>query len=199
MSEQNNLSDKQKVGKGRNMLLMLAAVFILPFTIAATLHFLEIKPGGKSFGNLITPPIPLVVPQLKDIHGKVFSAEQWHKKWNIVMVDHNGCHADCQTVLDMVNSVYISLPKETKRLQRILILPANDNDFSADIHSQFPNLKVLTGETAQYVGTFETVAAEPSIYLVDPLGNLMMQYPQTITPKELRGDLVRLLKNSWAG
>ncbi len=197
MDEENKLVGTQK--KGRNMLLILAGIFVLPFMIAATLHLLDIRPGGKSFGNLITPPIGLDFPQLKDIHGRDFLPEQWDKKWNIVMVDYNGCDTGCQSILDKVNRVHISLAKEAKRVQRILILSNSDNDFRSAIHERFPNLKVLTGDTEQFIATYETVADVPSIYLVDPLGNLMMQYSQDISSKELRGDLVRLLKNSWAG
>jgi hypothetical protein len=35
--------------------------------------------------------------------------------------------------------------------------------------------------------------------LIDPLGNLMMSYPKNAEPKGVRKDLMRLLKNSWAG
>ena len=199
MSEQNNSVASQKQSKGRNMLLMLAVIFILPFTIAATLHILDIRPSGKSFGNLIAPPIALEIPELIDVHGKAFSAEKWGKKWNVVMIGHNGCDRECQDKLDMVNRMHISLAKEAKRVQRLLILPPSDKDFRLDIHSQFPNLQILTGATEQYISVFETAAPEPSIYLVDPLGNLMMQYPLDVSPKNLRGDLVRLLKNSWGG
>jgi hypothetical protein len=197
MDEENKLVGTQK--KGRNMLLILAGIFVLPFIMAALLHFLDIRPGGKSFGNLITPPVSLTTPQLNDVHGNVFSPEQWQKKWNIVMIDHHGCDASCQSILDKVNRVHISLAKEAKRVQRILILSSSGSDFRSEIHKKFPNLKVLTGDTEPYVATYEAVASEPSIYLVDPLGDLMMQYPQEIASKELRGDLVRLLKNSWAG
>jgi hypothetical protein len=35
--------------------------------------------------------------------------------------------------------------------------------------------------------------------LVDPLGNLMMEFPKDPDPKKVRGDLTRLLKYSRIG
>ncbi|MFU8797378.1 MAG: hypothetical protein ACNA7Y_01585 [Gammaproteobacteria bacterium] len=37
------------------------------------------------------------------------------------------------------------------------------------------------------------------IYLVDPLGNIFMYYPDAVLPKDLKADLVRLLKISRIG
>ena len=50
---------------------------------------------------------------------------------------------------------------------------------------------------ARQFGDFSESAGQ--IYLIDPLGNLMMTYTKGYDPKGLRSDLTRLLKNSWAG
>jgi hypothetical protein len=39
-------------------------------------------------------------------------------------------------------------------------------------------------------------AAADHIYLVDPLGNLMMRYPRDADPRRMVKDLARLLKHS---
>jgi hypothetical protein len=44
-----------------------------------------------------------------------------------------------------------------------------------------------------------TVPPKGRVYLVDPLGNLMMSYPADMNPKGMQTDLKKLLKNSWAG
>jgi hypothetical protein len=41
--------------------------------------------------------------------------------------------------------------------------------------------------------------AEDTIYLVDPLGNLMMRWPKDPDPKKISGDLKKLLKYSRIG
>ncbi|MNT11768.1 hypothetical protein D3C72_1466670 [compost metagenome] len=41
--------------------------------------------------------------------------------------------------------------------------------------------------------------AEDTLFLVDPLGNLMMRFPQDPDPKKMSGDLKKLLKVSRIG
>jgi hypothetical protein len=199
----NHNSAEVKAVKGRKMFLLLALVFVLPFTIAYTLHALDVRPGGQSFGNLITPVVELEIPALDDTKGDSFSGEQWNKIWSIVMVVEAGCNTACEQSIDKLNRVQRSLHKEKDRVQRILILK---NEFDVEqinqLQEKFPQLIVLTVKEAvqqQYVQTFEQTAAQGSIYLVDPLNNLMMYYPQDVGPKELRHDIMRLLKNSWGG
>jgi hypothetical protein len=52
-------------------------------------------------------------------------------------------------------------------------------------------------ETVKFSAEFD--ASKGNVFLVDPLGNLMMSYPDKFDPKGLRSDLARLIKNTWAG
>jgi hypothetical protein len=68
------------------------------------------------------------------------------------------------------------------------------------LQKQYPDLLILTGteaETAKFSAEFNVAGGQ--VYLVDPLGNLMMSYPTNTDAKALFSDLKRLLKNSWAG
>ena len=201
MSEIIEPQDAAKQGSGRKVLLLLAVIFVLPFTMAALLHLLDIRPSGKSFGNLITPPVSLIIPELRNAQAKPFAAKSWLKKWNIVMIPRADCDDNCQSKIDLLGKVHLSLDKEFKRVQLILLLPAETkNEVLAELQKKFPDLIILSGvDEATFAKKLETSATPQSIYLIDPLGNLMMQYPQDFKPKEMRGDLVRLLKNSWAG
>lgn len=202
MSEVKNLDFAQKQGSGRKVFLLLALVFVLPFTIAVLLHVLDIRPSGKSFGKLISPPVSLVIPTLENSQGKQVTAADWQKKWNIVLIAVTDCDNSCIDKLDLVSRVHASLNKEIDRVQRILILPTLTTQASiAAIQKKLPDLIILTSadNTAnQFATKIKASAPAEGLYLVDPLGNLMMVYPNKIEPKELRGDLVRLLKNSWA-
>jgi hypothetical protein len=68
------------------------------------------------------------------------------------------------------------------------------------LQKQYPDLIILAGtaaETIEFAAKFNIAGGQ--VYLVDPLGNLMMSYPESMDPKGLFSDLKRLLKNSWAG
>lgn len=192
-----------KIPKDKKILLLLAVVFVLPFTLAFTLHLLDIRPGGKSFGQLVTPPIELNIPTFSTAEGKGFSAEQWSKIWNVVMISQNNCDDACEKKIDKLDRVQRSLHKDKDRVQLILILVNDlDNKRAQQLENQFVGLNILTvqEDTQQaFAQQFTNVASENSIYLVDPLNNLMMHYPGDIEPKALRSDVRKLLKNSWGG
>ena len=186
---------------GRKILLILAVVFLLPFTMAALLHLLDLKPSGKSYGDLIQPPKSLQFPVLKDVQGKSFKSQQWLKKWSVVMVDSTGCAAPCQAKVQLLKQVHTSLNKEIKRVQRVLLVPNGiQGETMNELQKKYPELIILAGadaETVKFAAEFNVTGG--MVYLIDPLGNLMMSYSEKMDPKGLRSDLTRLLKNSWAG
>ena len=200
MSELNSTLPQNKLG-GRKVLLILAVVFLLPFSVAALLHLLDFKPNGKSYGDLIQPPKSLQFPILSDTKGKSFNSQQWLKKWSVVMVDSTNCAAPCQAKVQLLKQVHISLNKDFKRVQRVLLAPIGIHDQSLNkLQKKYPDLIILAGDnaaTVKFSAEFNVVGGQ--VYLVDPLGNLMMSYSDKMDPKGLRSDLTRLLKNSWAG
>ena len=199
------LSQTQPPVRSKKTFYLLILVFVLPFTMAVLLHLFDLTPSGKSYGNLIQPPKSLQIPVLKDATGKAFNPEQWNKIWSIVTVDSTGCTAPCAARLHMLKQVHTSMNKEIDRIQRVLLVPiAIEADAYNEIQKQYPDLIILAGaetEMAKFSAEFNAAngGAESNIFLVDPLGNLMMSYPDKFDPKGLRSDLTRLLKNSWAG
>jgi cytochrome oxidase Cu insertion factor (SCO1/SenC/PrrC family) len=201
MSETSETQLPPNKTSGRKILLILAIIFVLPFTVAATLHLLNLKPSGHSYGNLIQPPQALQFPVLHDVQGKEFTAQQWLKIWSVVVVDSTGCAQPCKAKVHLLKQVHTSLNKDAHRLQRVLLVPTGLKDeVLAALQKQYPDLLIIGGadaDAAKFVENFNVAGA--SMYLVDPLGNLMMSYPEKMDPKGIFSDLKRLLKNSWAG
>jgi cytochrome oxidase Cu insertion factor (SCO1/SenC/PrrC family) len=201
MSKLSNTPSPPNKTSGRKILLILSVVFLLPFTVAATLHLLDLRPSGKSYGDLIQPLRALQIPVLHDAAGKAFKREQWLKKWSVVMVDSTGCAQPCQAQVHLLKQVHTSLNKDIKRVQRILLVATEvKSETFIALQKQYPDLLILTGteaETAKFAAEFNVAGGQ--VYLVDPLGNLMMSYPTNTDAKALFSDLKRLLKNSWAG
>ena len=201
MSEINQAQTPQNKTNGRKILLILAAIFVLPFTLAATSHLLNLQASGKSYGNLIQPPQVLNFPVLHESQGKEFVREQWLKKWSVVMLDTAGCAQPCLEKVHLLKQVHTSLNKDIKRVQRVLLVPTDiHGETMNDLEKKYPDLIILAGadaDTVKFAAEFNVAGGQ--IYLVDPLGNLMMSYPEKMDSKELYSDLKRLLKNSWAG
>lgn len=178
------------------MLVFLMALFVLPILVVLVMYQVDYRPGGASHGQLLAPPKALQLTPLTDQHGQPFAAEQWHKKWVMVYVAAGACDAGCQQQVHLLRQIHVSLNKEIDRVQRVLIAPAADPAALAALQQQYPDLVILAGPPSAALA--QQFGAD-GVYLVDPLGNLMMHYPAGYDAKGLREDMTRLLKYSWVG
>jgi cytochrome oxidase Cu insertion factor (SCO1/SenC/PrrC family) len=198
MSETNKGDDKRR---GRRMLLLLVALFALPLLIVTAMYQFEWRPGGASHGQLLSPPQPLQLLELQTLQGKSFGSAQWKDKWSLVYIGQQRCDEECTAQMHDLRQIHASLNKEIARVQRVLLIASGDKDGNlASVQQQYPDLAILAGPGAQQLaGQFGSAAQTGYVYLVDPLGNVMMRYPQGYQPNGMRKDLMRLLTYSWAG
>jgi hypothetical protein len=53
--------------------------------------------------------------------------------------------------------------------------------------------------SSQFDTSLNKAINSDNVYIVDPMSNLMMFYNNKIKPIEIRKDIAKLLKSSWAG
>jgi hypothetical protein len=130
------------------------------------------------------------------------SAQFWKTKWSIVYVADE-CELTCLDKLRNLRQLHVSLYKDIERAQRILITNTQD---VTKIQQDYPDLIIINkpqGSVLNLAKEFKINAENPMesnrIYLVDSLGYLMMSYPQTTSLSDVRKDVSRLLRYSWAG
>lgn len=186
--------------KGRVQFLALVALFLLPMAIVGGLYWIEWNPGGASYGELIQPPRELKMTAIKTGEGKLFRPENWRNKWHLVQISHGGCDEKCQQGLYEMRQIHASLAKEIERLQRVwLIVGTMPTDEMNSIRAKYPDLVILPDADALVQQLAAAGQPADRFYLLDPLGKLMMRYPQEAEAKGIRKDLTKLLRYSWAG
>jgi hypothetical protein len=188
--------------RGRMIFLMMAVFFIVPIVVVVTMIKMDWRPGGQSLGELVQPPRLLQADaHLLDVKGTALP-KFWGDKWNMVYVA-NACEQSCLNKLHDMRQIHVSTYKDIIRVQRVLI--THQADVNA-IQTMYPDMLILNQsvESIDALAKQFNIQAEDAlvgnrIYFVDPLGHLMMSYPQTTAAANIRKDLVRLLKFSWAG
>lgn len=115
-----------------------------------------------------------------------------HGRWSLVYLVPVPCAQDCRRALYLLHQIEQALGKDSLRVQRI-VHQAPGSDAPA-----WPGQWRLVRPDA-LLSRLHTLRAQGRIYLIDPLGNLMMYYPQDFAPEGLIGDLRRLLKVSRTG
>lgn len=193
--------DRQR--RGRLMLLCMLIFFITPIIAVIAMYKLDWRPKGESIGELVAPAKLLSMNNaLITSDGSVAQPDLWKEKWSMVYVA-SGCETACKDKLHIMRQLHVSLYKEIPRMQRVLITTSPE---VAELKQHYPDMLILNQPAAeittlsnQFNINDELSTNSDRIYLVDPLGHLMMSYKPTTAPALIRKDITRLMKYSWAG
>ena len=169
----------------------LALVFLVcaaPFVLGtlAYVYGWGVSGASANYGELIEPRT-LSGPPFAELRGK----------WLLVTFDAAACGADCEKKLYFMRQIRRAQGKELDRVERLWVI--------TDAGSPRPELLVAI-EGTRLAKASPWSAAFPHdgnpadhIYVVDPLGNLMMRFPRDPDPSKMLKDLQRLLKVSQIG
>lgn len=209
-AEQNGAGVAQR--KSRLGLIALFVLFSAPVLVAWLLWSQadQLGLGTSNRGELITPARPLD-PFTLPLRGgdDSLSLEQLRGKWSLVYHSEKGCDERCRDNLYHMRQVHILMHKNADRVQR-LWLASGSSEADAGIGewiSEYPDLLIAHAKEAELKVLVDQlmvpskIASEfqPGIFVVDPLGNLMMVYDQGAAAEDLLKDLKKLLKISKIG
>jgi cytochrome oxidase Cu insertion factor (SCO1/SenC/PrrC family) len=204
-----NATDPAAVRRGRRQLLGLAALFFVPLAVAFWMYYgpTHWRPAGDtSKGDLIEPARPLAALALPTADGGQTSAEFLRGKWSMVYVGDGLCDERCRKALYLTRQSRIALNKDMDRVQRVFLVTGRccDRGFLAQEHPDLVVVRVDDAASAALLEPFPTYGGVPladagRIYLVDPLGNLMMSYAPAAPDKALLTDVKKLLRLSHIG
>jgi hypothetical protein len=95
--------------------------------------------------------------------------------------------------------IRVALYRDMSRVARLVLADPGDPVLQAAARAE-PDLLVARG-AGPWLDLSDADGAEaaPRLYLVDPLGQLVMRYPARPEPAGVKADLERLLKFSWNG
>lgn len=191
--------------EGRRRLLpalILLLIFFLPLGFAFYVYYgSNWRPSGHTnHGALIEPPTPLAHVALPQVQGAA-SDHLLRGKWTLLYVSDGTCDEACRKTLYFIRQTQLSLGNLIPRTQRVWLASAQCCDLTADTEKDPPLIAVdAHGDAAAaLLAQFPTDHRETAIFIIDPLGNLMMRYDSTADPKGLREDLKKLLDLSHIG
>jgi hypothetical protein len=191
---------------GRRTLILLAVFFSLPLLAAWGWYFFAAawQPmGTTNHGQFVTPPRQIHSARLPLALGAgKLSADYLSGRWTLVYIGPPGCNADCKAALYSTRQVRLAVGKNIERVQRLYLVTGTPTK-RRYLRRQHPDLTVVNaaGPKGQALIRQFTRAApgKDRIYIVDPLGNLMMSYPQGADAGGLLADLRHLLRLSHVG
>jgi hypothetical protein len=174
------VSPKTKLG----LIFVICAAPLVFGTLAYYFHWGREASGN--YGELI-PPRPLDAPAFKPLRGK----------WVLVTFDAAACGAECEKKLYVVRQVRRAQAAGAERIERLWLVSDGGRP-RPEVLSAIAGTQIRPAAEAGDLTAFPGEQGE-YIYLVDPLGNLMMRYPREPDPAKMIKDLARLLKLSRVG
>jgi cytochrome oxidase Cu insertion factor (SCO1/SenC/PrrC family) len=195
--------------RGRRTLLLIAALFLVPLIASFVLYYGAggLGPGGRTNkGDLLDPARPLPSLALPLADGGMTAPDFLRGRWTWAYVGDGRCDERCRQALYLTRQSRLALNKDLDRVQRVLIatsgccdrtfLPAEHPDLLV-VNADDPRAAALLAPFPVYDGV--ALPGAGRIYLIDPLGNLLMSYGPDAPDKALLQDLKKLLKLSHIG
>jgi hypothetical protein len=192
--------------RSRRMLIGLALMFFAPLGLAFYLYYGHgsWRPGARvNAGELVQPPRPLPALALPLWGSGTTDANFLKGKWTFLYVLRGPCGQVCRNELYETRQVRVALDRDMNRVQRVFIARQDCCDPEA-LRDQHPDLATvrLSSDAAPLLAILSLDGDANSgdrVYLVDPLGNLMMSYASNAKPKGMLEDMKRLLRLSSIG
>lgn len=188
----------EKPKKGLLSLWLLIALCAAP-VVASYVAYYFLKPSGHvNYGELLEPrPLPDAKLALAD--GTPFAWHQLKGKWVLAIIDSGNCDAECQRKLLFLRQVRLTQGKDMDRIERVWLISDGVNPAAAII-AEYRGTWLVRAAGSDFLRVFPAPAAPADhIYVIDPLGNLMMRYPRNADPRRIIKDVTRLLKVSRIG
>ena len=182
----------------RSKFLLLIGVFVVP-VVAAYLAYFGWRPAGHTnYGHLLkTTPLQHTVGQT--LEGKPFNLDALRGNWVMAYVGEARCAADCAQQLYLMRQTRIAQGKGQSRIERLWVL-TDPGAPDAALLREHAGLHVWRPAAAGFIEQFPAERNRAGhIYLVDPLGNLMLRFPVQPDAKGMMKDLKLLLKASQIG
>ena len=191
--------------RGRRMLWLVLLVCASPL-IASYFTYYVIKPQKRSnYGTLIDQrahPVPALATTTLD--GRPQALASFKGKWVMLMVAPGACPETCRQQLFAMRQLRLMQGKEAGRVERVWLI-TDAAPLDTLLIREFDGTHMLRADAATVASWLPADAGTTPadhLYMIDPLGHLMMRFPKDPQLQEVRKvykDINKLLKASSVG
>lgn len=194
--------------RSNRTLWILVVVCAFPY-LAGGLYFQFMDklphPATTNHGTLISPVRAVGELPLVGADGGTFNLSELRGRWVLVTVADSACSERCQKNLYFLRQVRQAMGNERRRVERLLVLTETSQLPALQLPlKEYAGMKVAIGpaDSLQQLQTqlqHPNPVAQDGLYIIDPLGNVMMSYPPDFNGELIIKDLRRLLQVSQVG
>lgn len=193
----------------RRSLLPLYAVLLLslaPVIAAAVVYFMpEFRPGETTnYGTLVEPQRPMPPAAelpLATLDGQPFDLNSLKGRWVLAAADGAECPESCARKLFILRNTHASQGKNVERLVRVWFITddAAVPQKVLDAYQGTVMVRVDPERLKAYLPTGGQESLADPLWVIDPLGNLILRYPAEADAVKFRKDVSKIVYNSRIG
>lgn len=179
---------------GRRIIFLIAALALAPIVAAYVIYYLFPREPAANYGTLLpTVPAPQIAGTRAD--GSPFRLDELRGRWVLLWSAPGDCGSACDKALYATRQARAMQGKDQERIVRAWLV-AGDAMPAPALLAPHPDLVVIrvSGSAPDLLP-----GGAGTVYVIDPLGNLVLRYPDDPDIRGIANDLTRLLKASRIG
>lgn len=191
---------RSRIRSGRLKMIALVLVLALPVIASYVTYYLVRPEGRTNYGTLLEQRAVGDLAAI-DLQGNARSFDEFRGRWVMLVVGASDCDPACRERLYQVRQLRLTTGKDRERVERVWLIPdagTPDAGLLAE-HDGTVVLRATAGRIGAHFPATETTRAADHIWLIDPMGHLMMRFPRDADPSRIKKDLSRLLRASQIG
>lgn len=191
-------NETSRRGNSHLQLILIALIFTVPLIAASWMYFSDnaVRPVGMTNNGVLLDPIVNLPEELGN--SPLLTAAE--NRWMLVYLLSGDCAETCQDSLYKLRQMRLMLGNDMSRVVRVWLHGSQAPD-TLRLEQDHPGLVAVHDAAARQLlaDVHPRGMSSVGFYLLDPLGNLIMYFPEDVAPRELVDDLERLLKLSHIG
>lgn len=181
----------------RFTLAALTLVCTLPVAASYLAYYVWPPKDTMNYGELLRPD-PLPEGVLAGLAGQAdFARSALEGRWTLVYAGPGDCGGECEQALYALRQTRLAQGQDMTRLDRLWLV-TDDIAPAPELLAGHEGMRVARGAPS-WLERLPASGAGTQLFLVDPLGNVMMRFPAQPDIKLVIRDVQRLLKYSALG
>jgi len=187
-------ADETRKKSALRTLALIALVCAAPVIASYVAYYWLHRDARLNYGVLDPRPAPAIAGTAD---GARWELALEKGRWVVLVIADAACETRCERTLYATRQARTIQGREQERIVRVLLQPAGAPPPQPAVLDQHPGLVVARGDPGQWASL--TGGSGDRIFILDPLGNLVLRYPPEPDIKGLARDIERLLKASRIG
>ena len=192
------------MNKGFITALLIFLTPIVVITVSTLWYYSGYGPEEKvNYGHLLSEPIDIGTLDL-ELDYQNLNVDSMERKWMLVHFINGACLESCADLIYVARQVNVLLARQQTRVKRYIAAPIElkpklENFFTTYQDLNFIEVKDQSSTIREFKKNGIDPFAQPNMFVIDPIGNIILHYSGEVDGKKLLADLKKLLGASKIG